>query len=98
MSNNRDRREFRHAHWQRCQALGMTQKDYGKREGLTVTVFYGWTQRFKREASAVSSFRQVTVMPATPAQYRLCFPNGLVLEWCGQPDVEQLSRLAKHLR
>ena len=98
MSSNRDRREFWHAHWQHCQALGMTQKDYAKREGLTLTVFYGWTKRFKREAGAVSNFRQATVMPETSVQYRLCFPDGLVLEWCGQPDAEQLSRLVKQLR
>ncbi len=97
MSHNRDRRGFWHEHWSRCRALGMTLKDYAEQEGLTLTVFYGWSKRFKREAAAGSRFSRVTVMPATPVQYRLCFPNGLVLEWCGETDAEQLSRLAKQL-
>ena len=97
MSQNRDRREFWYAHWQRCRALGMTLKDFAEQEGLTLTVFYGWSKRFKREGVTGSRFSRVTVAPTSPVQYRLCFPNGLVLEWCGQADAEHLSRLAKQL-
>ena len=97
MSHNRDRREFWQAHWQRCRKLKMTLKDYAEREGLTVSVFYGWSKRFKREAAAESGFSRVTIMPETPAQYRLRFPNGLVLEWSGKADAEQLSGLVKCL-
>ena len=96
MSDNRDRRAFWLAHWNRCRTLGMTLKDYAEQEGLTLTVFYGWSKRFKRETAAESSFSRVSVM-ATPVQYRLCFPNGLVLEWSGETDADQLSRFAKQL-
>ncbi len=97
MSHNRDRREFWQAHWQRCRKLKMTLKDYAEREGLTVSVFYGWSKRFKREAAAESGLSRVTIMPETPAQYRLRFPNGLVLEWSGEADAEQLCGLVKCL-
>ena len=97
MNHTQDRRAFWHTHWTRCRALGMTLKDYAAQEGLTLTVFYGWSKRFKRETMSGSSFSRVTVTAATPVQYRLCFPNGLVLEWHGEADTEQLSRLARQL-
>jgi len=97
MSNNRDRREFWETHWQRCRKLGMTLKEYAEKEGLTVSVLYRWSKRLKREEATSSTFSRVTVLPSVPAQYRLCFPNGLVLEWSGETDAEQLSRLVKCL-
>ncbi len=98
MSHNRDRREFWQAHWRRCRKLKMTLKDYAEKEGLTISVFYGWSKRFKREAAAAeSTFSRVTITSETPAQYRLRFPNGLVLEWSGKADAEHLSGLVKCL-
>lgn len=96
MSHDPNRREFWQAHWQRCRELGMTLKAYAEQEGLTVSVFYGWSKRFKRESSSGSGFTRVMVTPSS-TQYRLCFPNGLVLEWSGEADCEQLARLAKCL-
>ena len=46
MSHNRDRRAFWHAHWQRCRTLGMSLKDYAEQEGLSLMVFYGWSQPY----------------------------------------------------
>lgn len=73
MQQNRDRRDFWQAHWQRCRELGMTLKDYAEQEGLTLTVFYGWSKRFKREAKVPSAFSRVTVLPETSVDYRLRF-------------------------
>ena len=98
MSDNRDRREFWLAHWQRCRDRGMTLKDYAQQEGLSVSVFYGWSQRFKREANGSSAFTRVTLLPEAPAEYRLCFPNGLVLEWRGVADLDHLRRLVRSLQ
>ncbi|MCB1753259.1 MAG: hypothetical protein KDI74_16200 [Gammaproteobacteria bacterium] len=80
MSNERDRLKFWETHWQRCRKLGMTLKEYAEKEGLTVSVLYGWSKRFKREEAMSSILSRVTVLPSVPTQYRLCFPNGLVLE------------------
>lgn len=97
MSDKRDRRGFWVTHWKRCRKLGMTLKEYADKEGLTNWVFYGWSKRFKREETTSSTFSRVTVLPSVPAQYRLSFPNGLVLEWSGEADAELLSRLGKCL-
>ncbi len=75
----------------------MTLKDDGEQERLTISVFYGWSKRFRREAAAETSFSRVAILSETPAQYRLRFPNGLVLEWSGKADVEHLSGLVKCL-
>jgi hypothetical protein len=52
-----DRRHFWQAHFKRCREFGMTLKAYAEQEGLTVSVFYGWSKRFKREQSTGSRFR-----------------------------------------
>ncbi len=96
MRDDHSRREFWQAHWQRCRELGMTLKAYAEQEGLTVSVFYGWSKRFKRESAGGSAFTRV-VVSTSPTHYRLRFPNGLVLEWSGEADGEQLARLAKRL-
>ena len=97
MSQHENRRQFWHAHFQRCRKLGMTRKAYAEQEGLTVSVFYGWSKRFKREEAAASTFSRVTVKPSSSVEYRLHFPNGLVLEWNGEADSEPLARLVKSL-
>ena len=97
MSDNRDRREFWVAHWHCCQERGMTLKDYAEQEGLSVSVFYGWSKRFKPEAKVTCAFTRVRLLPETPAEYRMCFPNGLVLQWRGAADLDHLSRLVKSL-
>ncbi len=98
MSQHEDRRQFWQAYFQRCKELGMTLKAYAEQEGLTVSVFYGWSKRFKRgEAAATSTFSRVAVKPSPLVEYRLRFPNGLVLEWNGEADSRQLARLVKSL-
>jgi len=97
MSAHRDRRQFWLAHFERCRELGMTLKSYAEQEGLTVSVFYGWSKRFKREQANESKFSKVRIAASTPAEYRLSFPSGLILEWVGDPDAAQLARLVKLL-
>ena len=97
MGAHQDRRQFWRAHFERCRELGMTLKSYAEQEGLTVSVFYGWSKRFKREQTNRSKFSKVTIAASTPAEYRLRFPSGLVLEWVGDPDAAQLARLVKLL-
>ena len=96
MNPHQDRRQFWQAHIQRCREQGVTLKAYAAQEGLTLSVLYGWNRRFKQEASTASSFSRVVVAPAS-AQYRLSLPNGLVLEWSGEIDGEQLARLVSCL-
>ncbi len=66
---------------------------------LTVSVFYGWSKRLKREESvgAGAAFSRVMVVPSRSADFRLRFPCGLVLEWSGEADSGQLARLVKSL-
>ena len=97
MSQHENRRQFWQAHFQRCKELGMTLKTYAEQEGLTVSVFYGWSKRFKREKAATSTFSRVRVKPSPSVEYRLRFPNGLVLEWNGEADSKQLARLVRSL-
>ena len=98
MNDNRDRREFWLAHWRRCRELGMTLKEYARQEGLTVSVFYGWSKRFKRQEKVSPTFTQVALLPeTTDTEFRLCFPNGLVLEWRGVADLDHLSKLVRSL-
>ena len=97
MGAHQDRRQLWRAHFERCQELGMTLKSYAEQEGLTVLVFYGWSKRFKREQADESEFSKVRIAASTPAEYRLSFPSGLVLEWVGDPDAAQLARLVKLL-
>ncbi|PLY11930.1 MAG: hypothetical protein C0631_18480 [Sedimenticola sp.] len=97
MTHQQDRRQFWRAHYDRCHQLGLTLKGYAEQEGLTVSVFYGWSKRFKREASATSRFTRVEIGTTGPADYRLRLPNGLVLEWSGTADTAQLARLVKSL-
>ncbi len=93
MSQDQNRRQFWETHYGRCQQLGMTLKAFAEKEGLTVSVFYGWRKRFKREHASVPKISRVKVTPSEVAEYRLRFPNGLVLEWNGEADVQQLARL-----
>lgn len=98
MGEHQSRHQFWAAHLHRCREQGLTMKAYAEREGLTLSVLYGWSKRLKREAAAGASFSRVRVLPAAPAHYRLHMPNGLVLEWSGEADAEGLSRLVKSLR
>ena len=60
MGAHQDRRQFWRAHFERCQELGMTLKSYAEQEGLTVSVFYGWSKRFKREQANQIEVQQGT--------------------------------------
>ncbi len=99
MSQHQNRRQFWRAHLERCRGLGITLKAYAEQEGLTVSVFYGWSKRLKREESvgAGAAFSRVRVAPSGGADFRLRFPCGLVLEWSGEADSGQLTRLVKAL-
>jgi len=60
----------------------MSPKNYTAQERPILTVFYGWSKRFKREAAAAPSFSRVTMMPATAVEYRLRGPTHLpTLRW-----------------
>jgi transposase-like protein len=96
MNSEENRRQFWQRHLRRCREQGTTLKAYAEQEGLTLSVLYRWSRRLKREAATASPFSQVVIAPA-PAQYRLSFPNGLVLEWSGEVDVAQLARLVSGL-
>ena len=96
MNAEESRRQFWQRHLRRCREQGTTLKAYAEQEGLTLSVLYRWSRRLKREAATASPFSQV-VIAAAPAQYRLSFPNGLVLEWNGEIAVEPLTRLVRAL-
>ena len=57
------------------------------------------SKRLKREESvgAGTAFSQVMVAPSRSADFRPRFPCGLVLEWSGEADSGQLTRLVKAL-
>ena len=57
MDQPQNRRQFWWMHCQRCRELGMTLKAYAAQEGLTLSVLYGWSKRFRREQTAGSAFR-----------------------------------------
>lgn len=88
-----NRRPFWQDHLHRCQEQWMTLKAYAEQEGLTLSVFYSWSKRLKQQTTQPSSFSRVAIQPTTSTDYRLRFPNGLVLEWDGEVDTEQLSTL-----
>jgi len=98
MGSQQNRRQFWQAHLQRCRASGMTLKAYAEQEGLTLSVFYGWNRRLKRKpAPEGSSFTRALVTSSPSTEYRLRFPNGLVLEWEGNPDTDCLMELVRQL-
>lgn len=97
MDQPQNRRQFWWTHCQRCRDLGMTLKAYAVQEGLTLSVLYGWSKRFKQEQAVGSAFSRVQLVSARAPAYRLHLPNGLVLEWDGDPDAGQLARLVKAL-
>jgi transposase-like protein len=96
MNPEENRRQFWQRHLRRCREQGTTLKAYAEQEGVTLSVLYRWSRRLKREAATASPVSQVVIAPA-PAQYRLNFPNGLVLEWNGEIEVEPLTRLVRAL-
>ena len=59
MSQNSSRQAFWLTHYGRCQELGMTLKGYAEQEGLTVSVFYSWSKRFRKALTADTLFRRV---------------------------------------
>ena len=97
MSEKQTRRQFWRSHYERCQALGMTLKGYAEQEGLKLSVFYSWSKGFKQKSATDSRFSRVQLTRAAAPQYRLCFPNGVVLEFTGEVDAAQLGRLVKIL-
>jgi len=98
MSQQPSRRDFWHTHYQRCRERGMTLKAYAGQEGLTLSVFYRWSRRFRKERETpAAGFSRVQVIPGSSARYRLHLPNGRVLEWEGEVDSDYLGRLARAL-
>ena len=97
MSHKQERRQFWRSHYEHCQHLGMTLKGYAEQEGLRLSVFYSWSKRFKQEATVDPRFSRVQLASPLPAEYRLRFPSGVVLEFTGEVDEAQLNRLIKTL-
>ncbi len=102
MARHQNRRAFWRAHYQHCREQGMTLKDYAAQEGLTLSVFYGWSKRFRKEnldsnTPSPVGFSRVRVACTSSVQYRLQFPNGLVLEWQGEADSNHLKQLVQAL-
>ena len=75
----------------------MTLKAYAEQEGLKLSVFYSWSKRLNKAEESAVGFTRVELKRSNPTSYRLHLPGGLVLEWQGQADAEQLARLVKHL-
>ena len=97
MSHNHNRRQFWQSHLTRSRELGMTLKAYAEQEGLKLSVFYSWSKRLNKVQETAVGFARVELKPLNATPYRLHLPGGLVLEWQGQADTEQLARLVKHL-
>ncbi|MEW7975997.1 MAG: hypothetical protein AB2814_00620 [Candidatus Sedimenticola endophacoides] len=95
MSQQQSRREFWRSHHQQCKAQRMTLKAYAEQKGLTLSVFYGWSKRFRQERE--SGFSRGQVGGSGRTEYRLHFPNGLVQGWNGDADSQCLALLVKSL-
>jgi len=99
MDATQPRHEFWFGHLRRCQEEGLTLKAYAQREGLTLSVLYGWSQRFKQQHGIPGQFARVALSTSdTTSRYCLRFPSGLVLEWNGSVDTRELGRLLEILR
>jgi len=99
MEASQPRHEFWFGHLRRCQEEGLTLKAYAQREGLTLSVLYGWSQRFKQQHGTSGQFTRVALSePDAISRYCLRFPSGLVLEWSGSVDTQELERLLEVLR
>lgn len=99
MEASQPRREFWFEHLRRCQEEGLTLKAYAQREGLTLSVLYGWSRRYKQQHGIPGQFARVALSTSnTASRYRLRFPSGLVLEWEGSVDTGELGRLLDILR
>ena len=99
MEASQPRREFWFEHLSRCQEEGLTLKAYAQREGLTLSVLYGWSKRYKQQHGISGQFTRVALSnPDTASHYRLRFPSGLVLEWEGSVDTRELGQLLEILR
>ncbi len=100
MESSGTRRDFWFDHLQSCHSEGITLKAYAQREGLTLSVLYGWSKRYqKAHAPKTSDFvRAIVNQPQQPGSYRLRFPDGLVLEWDMPADTRQLGQLLELLR
>jgi transposase len=99
MGTSQPRHEFWFQHLRRCKEEGLTLKAYAEREGLTLSVLYGWSKRYKQQSGISGQFTRVArSMAETASRYRLRFPSGLILEWDGSADSSELSRLLEILR
>ena len=99
MDSTESRQDFWFNHIQRCQGEGITLKAYAEREGLTLSVLYGWSKRYQKARVPQSpNFLQAVIKPPQRmGTYRLHFPNGLILEWDAAADTRQLGPLLELL-
>lgn len=100
MDRSRPRHEFWFEHLRRCQEEGLTLKAYAQREGLTLSVLYGWSKRYQQQIIGTTErFARVALSTTDSAnRYRLRFPSGLILEWDGSVDTRELGQLLEILR
>ena len=91
-------------HLEACRAQGLSVKAYAEQAGLEVRRLYQWRRRLRArgvlaDEGKVVRFARVEVCAAggVSASRRLHFPNGLILDWEGNVElelIEQLLRLA----
>jgi hypothetical protein len=105
----------RQRHWlrhlQACERSGETIRRYGERQGLSIHSLYSARKRLRgigfsfgtpRRTSRVS-FAKVGVREASvgPAQWRVHFPNGAMVEWdvpLGSEHARELLQAIAHLQ
>ena len=91
-----ERQQYWLDHLKRCAAEGVSLKAYASQHGLALSMLYSWNRRLKDRGlignTPVVRFTRVQV---PVGQYRLHFPNGLVLEWEGQLDEAVLTSLMR---
>ncbi len=82
---------------------GLTQKSFCAQEGLALTTFQNWLQKYRRQQHAdqtpAPANRFIPLNPLAPSTAPLLscvleFPNGVQLRVTGNVDLEQLLHLA----
>lgn len=80
--------QFWLAHIQGCTEQGRSLAAYAKDHDLKVSALYYWNKRLRTlgrlpriEAGSGFTAVQIASPRMTVSRYRVCFPNGLVLEW-----------------
>ncbi len=99
-----EKQRFWLEHWQRCQATSGTIKAYAIAHGLSLPAMYFWRRELIARGllggeSRRVRFRKLAILPeACPIPLRILFPNGVVVEWAGNPDhTESMLRMAASL-